>query len=100
MIKSMMKFRIIFALALIFQLVAVPLNSFANEADFTAPTWIAPIEYLALGDSLAVGVDSKNVVGSSYSDYIAQTLSLTKVLKSFNKGFAFPKHTTSDILKA
>lgn len=99
MVKQLMKFRIIFALALLFQLIAAPLHSFAQEANTTAPTGTSPIEYLALGDSLAFGIGSQGEIGSGYTDFLAQSMKSMNVLKSFNKGFSLPKHTTGDVLK-
>lgn len=99
MIKTMMKFRLIFALALLFQLVAVPLQSLAAEVDTNAPSWITPINYLGLGDSLAFGISSDGLPGEGYTDYLAQSLSAKNVLQSSNKGFAYPGYTAADVLK-
>ena len=94
MFKSMMKFRLLFVLALVFQLVTVPLHSIAAEKDTTAPTWISPINYLALGDSLAFGVGPQNEVEKGYPDFLAQNIGSLNLLKSFNKGFAAPRYKT------
>lgn len=99
MIKSMMKFRIIFVLALMLQLVVVPLHSLAVATDTKAPTWVAPIHYLALGDSLAFGISEEGVPGKGYPDFLAQSLNEKNVLKSSNKGFSFPGYTASDVIK-
>lgn len=95
MSKSMMKFRFIFVLALLLQLVAIPLQSLAAEADTKA----APINYLALGDSLAYGISSDGLPGEGYPDFLAQSLNKDNVLKSSNKGFSYPGYTASDVLK-
>lgn len=94
MINSMMKFRILFVLALMLQLISVPLYSSA-ETDLTAAT---PMDYLALGDSLAAGVNSGNQLGDGYTDYLAQTLKANDLLKTFNKKFAVPGYTSSQVL--
>lgn len=94
-----MKFRIILVLALLLQLVVVPLQSLASEADTKAPTWVTPINYLALGDSLAYGISSDGLPGDGYPDFLAQSLNGANVLKSSNKGFSFPGYTASDVLK-
>lgn len=90
-----MKFRFIFVLALLLQLVVVPLQSQAAEAD----PKVAPINYLALGDSLAYGISSDGLPGEGYPDFLAQSLNEDNVLKSSNKGFSYPGYTASDVLK-
>lgn len=90
-----MKFRFIFVLALLLQLVAVPLQSLAAEVDRK----VTPITYLALGDSLAYGISSDGLPGEGYPDFLAQTLHEENILKSSNKGFSFPGYTASDVLK-
>ncbi|MCZ2257847.1 S-layer homology domain-containing protein [Sporosarcina sp. G11-34] len=97
MIKSMMKFRILFVFALIFQLVAIPLQSLANGS--TALTETDQVDYLALGDSLAYGINSDGLPGQAYSDFLALTMQSTNSLKSFNKGFSVPGYKTTDVLK-
>jgi lysophospholipase L1-like esterase len=102
MIKGMLKFRLLFAVALMFQMIAVPLHFSAeenNSDDTASPSWIASIDYLALGDSLAAGVTSDNALGKGYTDFLAQSIQSIGALKSFNKGFSFPKYTTGDIIK-
>ena len=99
MLEKMTKFRLLVALVLILQLVAIPSFSFAAEADNEAPTWVKPVTYLALGDSLAAGVTPGNKLGNGYTDFIAQALDASEVLNMYNKGFSFPGYTSSDILK-
>ncbi|WP_252504754.1 S-layer homology domain-containing protein [Sporosarcina sp. Marseille-Q4943] len=69
----------------------------ANEV--AAPTWVASASYLALGDSLAAGMDHLGKMGEGYADYLAGTLEETGLLDSFNKTFAVPGYTTKDVLK-
>ncbi|SDM38696.1 Lysophospholipase L1 [Psychrobacillus sp. OK028] len=97
--KKMYKLKLLFVLVLFLQLVAMPSYTFAAEADTEAPTWVKPLNYLALGDSLAVGVTPENQLGKGYTDLIAESLKSQQVLQSFNKGFTFPGYKTSDILK-
>ncbi|QUG40568.1 S-layer homology domain-containing protein [Psychrobacillus sp. INOP01] len=97
--KALKKFRLLFVLALVLQLVAIPSLSFAAETDTETPTWVTPVNYLALGDSLATGVTPDSKLGSGYTDFIAEALKSKDVLNSFNKGFTLPGYTTSDILK-
>lgn len=63
------------------------------------PSWIAPASYLALGDSLAAGMDHLGEMGDGYADYLAATLSETDLLKAFDKSFAQNGYTTKDVLK-
>lgn len=95
----MKKLSLLFVFALVLQLVAIPGLSFAAETDTEAPTWVTPVNYLALGDSLATGVTPDSKLGSGYTDFIAEALKSQNVLNSFNKGFSLPGYTTSDILK-
>lgn len=102
MIKSKFKLPIFFVVVLMFQLIAVPLHFSAEEAeplDTSSPSWVVPIDYVALGDSLAAGVSSNNALGKGYTDYLAQSMHSIGALKSFNKGFSFPKYTTGDLVK-
>ncbi|MER2089789.1 MAG: S-layer homology domain-containing protein [Sporosarcina sp.] len=102
MIKKMLKFRLLFTVALMLQMIAVPLHFSAEEinpVDTESPSWLAPIDYLALGDSLAAGVTPENALGKGYTDFLAESFHSIGALKSFNKGFSFPKYTTGDIVK-
>ncbi|ATP42017.1 endoglucanase [Solibacillus sp. R5-41] len=56
--------------------------------------------YLALGDSLAAGMDEKGEIGYGYADYLALLLAgEDEEAIDFNKGFAYPGYTTDDVLK-
>ncbi|MHA6258843.1 S-layer homology domain-containing protein [Sporosarcina sp. CAU 1771] len=92
MLKSMMKFRILFMLTLMLQFVATPLNPSAEEVQTST------IDYLALGDSLAAGLSSENVLGNGYTDYLAEILDDATLLKSFFKGFSVPGYTSTQVL--
>lgn len=70
-----------------------------SKTDIAAPTWVASASYLALGDSLAAGMDHIGKMGDGYADYLAGTLEETGLLASFNKTFAVPGYTTKDVLK-
>ncbi|MCM3744767.1 GDSL-type esterase/lipase family protein [Sporosarcina luteola] len=70
-----------------------------SMAKITAPTWVAASSYLALGDSLAAGMNHSGKIGDGYADYLADTLEETGLLNSFNKMFAMPGYTTKDVLK-
>ncbi len=94
-----MKFKIIFVLVLLLQFVAVPFQSSAAETDANTTTQVMPINYLALGDSLAFGIGSDGLPGKGYPDFLAQSLHETNVLKSSNKGFSFPGYTATNVIK-
>lgn len=57
------------------------------------------LDYLALGDSLAVGVIEDNTVGNGYADLLAAILEKENLLNSFNKGFSHSGYKTTDILE-
>lgn len=63
------------------------------------PSWVAPASYLALGDSLAAGMDHLGEMGDGYADYLAAALSETDLLKAFDKSFAENGYKASDVLK-
>ncbi|WP_203247160.1 S-layer homology domain-containing protein [Sporosarcina beigongshangi] len=92
------KFRFLFVVALMFQMMVVPYHFSADELDTSSPTWAAPIDYLAIGDSLAAGVTPNKELGKGYADYLAELLHSNGVLKSFNKGFSAPGYKTTDVL--
>jgi len=71
----------------------------AVEQNVAAPSWITSANYLALGDSLAAGMDHLGKMGDGYADYLAGTMDETGLLNSFNKTFAVPGYTTKDVLK-
>lgn len=95
----MRRFRLIFVLALIFQFVLSPPQLLAAETDVAPPTWVESINYLALGDSLAYGINSDGMPDKGYADYLAQSLHEEALLQVQNKGFAYPGYTTTDVLK-
>lgn len=75
----------------------LPQTAGANESVDT-PTWYNKLKYVALGDSLAIGVNEQNKFGKSYTDFIAEELRAYHLLASFSKGYAFPGYTTTDVL--
>ena len=91
MMKTKFKFRMLFAIALMIQMVVVPYHFSADEIDTSAPSWIQPIDYLALGDSLAAGVTPNNELGKGYSDFLAESMHTIGALKSYNKGFSLSR---------
>ncbi len=97
--RFMKKFGFIFVLALLLQLTAFPLQFQAAETDAAGPTWVKPVNYLALGDSLAYGISSEGMPGKGYPDFLAQSLKDMKMLSASNKGFAYPGFTAPDVLK-
>lgn len=95
--KSMKQFSLFLVLALVLQLVIAPLGT--KAADVEQPTWVKPIHYVALGDSLAFGIDSNGQPGEGYPDYLARLLLDDHVLQTYNKGFTYPGYTTPEVLK-
>lgn len=91
----------LFLYAGIASLQVVSANTTINESttEITAPTWVASASYLALGDSLAAGMDHLGEMGDGYADYLAATMEETGLLNSFDKSFAVPGYTTKDVLK-
>ncbi|MEO4055498.1 S-layer homology domain-containing protein [Solibacillus sp. CAU 1738] len=86
----MKRFKIFAILLLALQLV-LPMSAFAEENDEL-------INYLALGDSLAAGIQDNGELGPSYADFFASSLAEDELLGKFNKGFAYPGYTTTDVL--
>ncbi|GLC90242.1 S-layer homology domain-containing protein [Lysinibacillus piscis] len=92
------KFRFLAASVLALQL-AIPLGASAEEQkDTQPPSWEVKADYLALGDSLAHGVNEVGIIGLSYADFVAQALQKDNLLASYNKGFAYTGYTTKDVL--
>ncbi|GKV63885.1 MULTISPECIES: S-layer homology domain-containing protein [unclassified Sporosarcina] len=89
---------VLLAFALVLQLAVMPLQTAAAEPD-KSPTWIAPVNYLALGDSLAFGINSDGKPGKGYADFLTEELMKQEVLQTSNKGFSFPGYTSGDVLK-
>ena len=87
----MKKFSILVAFILMLQLVLpVAIPAQAEES--------YGLNYLALGDSLASGVNEKNELGLGYADFIAKGYSDAPATIQFNKGFSYPGYTTTDVL--
>ncbi|MGK4118697.1 S-layer homology domain-containing protein [Lysinibacillus capsici] len=93
------KFRFLASSVLALQL-AIPVAASAEEGqgDHIAPSWVVQTDYVALGDSLAHGMNEVGVIGLGYTDFIAQALQQDGFLTSFNKGFAMSGYTTKNVL--
>ncbi|WP_155593704.1 S-layer homology domain-containing protein [Lysinibacillus cavernae] len=92
------KFRFLAASILALQL-AVPVAANAEEqSDYIAPSWLVQKDYVALGDSLAHGMNEVGVIGLGYTDFIAQALQQDGFITSYNKGFAMSGYTTKNVL--
>ncbi len=98
MVKTRFKFRMLFVIALMIQMIVVPYHFSAEEIDSSAPSWTQPIDYLALGDSLAAGVTPNNELGNGYADFLAESMMEIGALKTYNKGFSYPGYKTTDVL--
>ena len=88
----MKRFTLLAIAVLLLQLV-FPFSSTVN-AEGTAST----IHYTAIGDSLAAGMNEKGGIGLGYADYLAQAFTDDGTTVQFNKGFAYPGYTTTDVL--
>ncbi|PIC58264.1 N-acetylmuramoyl-L-alanine amidase [Sporosarcina sp. P12(2017)] len=97
MTKKSMSY-VVMAFALVLQIAVMPLQASAADPE-KAPTWISPINYLALGDSLAAGVTPNNELGKGYTDFLAEELAKSEVLQASNKGFSYPGYKTDDVLR-
>ncbi|WP_153731117.1 S-layer homology domain-containing protein [Sporosarcina obsidiansis] len=89
---------LLLAFVLLLQLAVLPLQTVAAEPE-KAPTWIESINYLALGDSLAFGINSMGDPGKGYADFLTEKLATQQVLQTSNKGFSWPGYTSSNVLK-
>lgn len=92
------KFRFLAASVLALQL-TVPVGASAEKTtDHIAPSWVVQADYVALGDSLAHGMNELGIIGLGYTDFVAQALQQDGLLTSYNKGFAYSGYTTKNIL--
>lgn len=90
----MKKLTVIAALILMVQLILpFSLNVKAEETDEL-------FNYLALGDSLAAGMNENGEISYGYADYLSLLLAgEDEGAIDYNKGFAYPGYTTEDVLK-
>lgn len=86
--------RHLFVAVLLLQLIVFPLKN-ASADTSTA----LEIDYLALGDSLAAGINSNGELGNGYPDYLAKSIKAQGILISYNKGFSYPGYTTTNVLE-
>ena len=93
------KFRFLAASVLALQL-TIPTLASAEETlvDEIAPSWISQVDYVALGDSLAHGMNEVGGIGLGYTDFIAQTLKKDGYITSYTKDFAYSGYTTKNVL--
>lgn len=93
------KFRFLAASVLALQL-TIPTLASAEEmlVDEIAPSWISQVDYVALGDSLAHGMNEVGGIGLGYTDFIAQTLKKEGFITSYTKDFAYSGYTTKNVL--
>ncbi|MGN7478694.1 S-layer homology domain-containing protein [Solibacillus silvestris] len=88
----MKKFSVFAAILLVLQLV-LPISTIANAEEDSEL-----LNYLALGDSLAAGMNEKGEIGLGYADFIAKNYMEEQAAITFNKGFSYPGYTTVDVL--
>ncbi|MEC3884041.1 cell wall-binding repeat-containing protein [Halobacillus sp. HZG1] len=87
------KVKLFVILSLVFIMLA-PSFAFAEENDHSVKDW----NYVALGDSLAFGIQSDNTAGLGYADFVAEDLENIYRLGSFTKDFAVPGLTSEGLL--
>ncbi|KOY81727.1 S-layer homology domain-containing protein [Lysinibacillus macroides] len=92
------KFRFLAASILTLQLMAPTAANAEEQSDNIAPSWVVQADYLALGDSLAQGINELGILGLGYTDFVAQALQHEGFLASYNKGFAMSGYATTNIL--
>lgn len=88
----MKKFSVFAALLLMFQLI-LPISPAVNAEENGKL-----LNYLALGDSLAAGMNERGEIGLGYADLIAKKQMEQQDKVAFNKGFSYPGYTTNDVL--
>ena len=93
------RFRFLAASVLALQL-TVPTLASAEEnlIDEIAPSWVTQADYVALGDSLAHGMNEVGAIGLGYTDFIAKTLKKEGLITSYSKDFAYSGYTTKKVL--
>ncbi|MFJ7952898.1 S-layer homology domain-containing protein [Lysinibacillus sp. NPDC096418] len=93
------KFRFLAASVLALQLTVPTLaGAEENKIDEVPPSWVQHVDYVALGDSLAHGMNEVGAIGLGYTDFIAQSLQKEGLITSYNKGFAYSGYTTKNVL--
>lgn len=95
--KKKCMLQIMLVLSLIMYIGISPLH-YVSAQETTAPSWVTSVDYVALGDSLAEGMDHQGKIGDGYTDYLANKLSEVGLLSSFTKQFAVSGYTTVDVL--
>lgn len=92
------KFRFLAASVLALQLTIPAVASAEETSDTIAPSWMRQADYVALGDSLAHGMNEIGAIGLGYTDFVAQVLQQEGFITSYNKGFAYSGYTTKNVL--
>lgn len=93
--KVLFKLRNLIVIALVLQLFAIP--AYAMEVH-EVQEQRAPIHYLALGDSLAFGINSNGEPDLGYPDFLQTFLSAEYEVAYYNKGFSYPGYKSTDVL--
>lgn len=81
--------------ALLLQMAVLPIQTKAAGAGKAT----ASVNYLALGDSLAFGIDPNGKPGKGYADFLAEKLAAGEALQTSNKGFSYPGYTSGNVLE-
>ena len=88
----MKRFSVLLTLVLVLQFI-LPLTNIVQAEESKS------LYYVALGDSLAAGMNEKGEIGFGYADLLAKNYQEQKSEVMFNKGFSYPGFTTVDVLK-
>lgn len=71
-----------------------------TERETETATWYEKFNYVAIGDSLAFGINEQNNIGNGYTHFVAHYLADNNVLNSYSNGYAVPGYTTADVYNA
>lgn len=72
--------------------------SLVDEVKSSSSFWTTHVSYLALGDSLAAGMDFNGGMGKGYPDYLAEEIESAGYLQSYSNGFSYPGYTAAKVL--
>lgn len=76
-------------------LLSLLLPGYANTAGAQGTS----LDLVALGDSLAAGVNENGKLGQGYADFLALMIQEKGHLGTYNKGFAYPGYLTSNVIE-
>ncbi|MEE1130788.1 MAG: S-layer homology domain-containing protein [Caryophanon sp.] len=71
-----------------------------TENERETATWYEKFNYVAIGDSLAFGINENSQPGKGYTEFVAHYLADNNILNSYSNGYSFPGYTTTDVYNA